>query len=89
MSLLQYSTEYFIARNKPDHALVLLEKIRQTGATAESARKYQESLARVIAKRDLEESETPEIKNMLRIYTNGDKWYKRFSESYTFHITNR
>jgi hypothetical protein len=89
LPLLQYSTDYFIARNKPDHALVLLDKIRQTGATAESTRPYQESLARIIAKRDLEQSDAPEIKNMLRIYTNGDKWYKRFSESYTFHITNR
>lgn len=89
LPLLQYSTDYFIARNKPDHALVLLDKIRQTGATAESTRPYQESLARIIAKRDLEQSEAPEIKNMLRIYTNGDKWYKRFSEAYTFHVNNR
>lgn len=89
LPLLQYSTDYFIARDKPDHALVLLDKIRQTGATAESARQYQESLARVIAKRDLKQSETPEIKTMLRIYTNGEKWYKRFSEAYTFHVINR
>lgn len=86
--LLKYSTEYFIARNKPDQALELLEKIRLTGMSSTEATQLQESLARIIANRDLEISAETEPKTMLKIYTAGDKWYKRFAESYQFHLKN-
>ncbi len=88
MPLLKYSTEYFIARNKPDQALELLEKIRLTGTLATEATQLQESLARIIANRDLEITVEPEPKTMLKIYTGGEKWYKRFAESYQFHLKN-
>lgn len=88
MPLLKYSTEYFITRNKPDQALELLEKIRLTGTPATEAVQLQESLARVIARRDLEIAVEPEPKTMLKIYTGGEKWYKRFAEAYQFHLKN-
>lgn len=87
--LLRYSVDYFIARNKPDQALELLEKIRLTGISAAETVQIQESLARVMAKRDLELSAEPELKTILKIYTGGDKWYRRFAESYQFHLKNQ
>jgi hypothetical protein len=89
MPLLKYSTEYFITRNKPDQALELLEKLRLTGIPAIEAVQLQESLARVIAKRDLEITSAPEPKTMLKIYTGGEKWYKRFAEAYQYHLKNQ
>ena len=89
MPLLRYSVDYFIARNKPDQALEIMEKIRLTGISATEAGQLQESLARVMAKRDLELSHDPVLKTMLKIYTGGDKWYKRFAEAYQFHLKNQ
>ena len=86
MPLLGYSVDYFIARNKPDQALEILKRIRIVGISATEAGKLQESLGRVMAKRDLELSSDPEPKIMLKIYTGGDKWYRRFAEAYQFHL---
>lgn len=89
MPLLRYAVEYFITRNKPDQALELLAKIRLTGISATETVQLQESLARIMAKRDLELSTEPEPKTMLKIYTGGDKWYKRFADAYQFHLKNQ
>lgn len=89
MPLLRYSAEYFITRNKPDQALEILEKIKRIGTAAAETAQLQESLARVMARRDLELSAEPELKTMLKIYTGGDKWYRRFAEAYQFHLKNQ
>jgi hypothetical protein len=66
----------------------LLDRLRQLGANEKDTYELQESLARVLAKRDVAESGVPDVKVMLKVYTGGDKWYKRFGEVYRYHIEN-
>lgn len=84
-SLLTYASGYYIARQKPDHALALLEKLRLSGAGETETSGLQESLARELAARDLREAGSINVKDMIRIYTGNSKWYRRFSDVYRFH----
>lgn len=89
LPLLQYATDYFISHNQPEQALVLLEKIRRSGISADEAKHQLESLGRVMAMSDLAKTDDPDTKMLLRNYTGGNKWYKRFTEVYLFHIQNQ
>ncbi len=89
LALVRYATGYFISRGNPDQALVLLEKLRLAGMGIDEANPLQESLARELAQRDRAETDEVNLKLMLRIYTGGNKWYKRFTDVYRYHIQNQ
>jgi hypothetical protein len=55
---------------------------------ADAARTHLESLGRGLALRDLSETGQVDVKLMLKVYTGGNKWYRRFTEVYRFHILN-
>ncbi|MBW6492440.1 MAG: hypothetical protein K0B15_14750 [Lentimicrobium sp.] len=89
LPLIQYSTDYYIGHNLPDKALVLLDRMRLAGVSAEQAKAQQESLGRVMAMSDLVKTDDPDTKILLRNYTGGNKWYRLFTEVYLYHIQNR
>lgn len=70
-----------------DQSLQLLKYSK--GASEADAEELQESLARGLAGRDVAETEMLNVKVMLKTYTGGDKWYRRFDEVYRFHVGNR
>lgn len=84
--LINYAIGYLIARNKFDDALSLVEKLRLNEVPASETIQFQQSLARGLAQRDKATQEEVNLKTMLRFYTAGNKWYKTFSEGYTFYI---
>lgn len=84
--LIHYAIGYFIARNKFDDALSLVEQLRLNNVPAAETIQFQQSLARGLAQRDKAAVEEVNLKAMLRLYTSGYKWYKTFSEGYTFYI---
>lgn len=88
-ALLLFATHYYITRNKADESLQLTEKLRISGLPAQDVNDIQGSLARIVAKRDKTEYQHTEIKTMLKVYTGGNKWYKRFADAYTFHMENQ
>jgi hypothetical protein len=87
--LIRHATGHYITRGGYDQALQLLDRMRLAGATPAETNELQESLARVIAERDLTETDMLDLKVMLKVYTNSDKWYKRFAEVYRYHIENQ
>jgi len=87
--LLKYATGHYIARGGYDEALQLLDRLYKTGVSASETTDLQESLARGLANRDVSETEMLNLKTMLKVYTNNDKWYRRFAEVYKFHAENR
>lgn len=86
--LLLFATNYYIRRNKADESLQLAEKLRTSGIPAQDSFDIQESLARIVAQRDKADYLQTEIKTMLKVYTGGNKWYKRFADAYIFHMEN-
>lgn len=87
--LLKYAIGHYIARGGYDEALQLLGRLFEAGVSASETAEFQESLARGLAKRDLAETDVLNLKTMLKVYTNGDKWYRRFADVYKFHVENR
>lgn len=83
--LLRHAIGYILSKGDPDKALILLEKLRVTGYTAESASDLQESVARKLGTRDLAETPDLNVKLMLANYTKGDKWYARFENVYRYY----
>ncbi|MCO5262259.1 MAG: hypothetical protein M9901_05235 [Lentimicrobium sp.] len=88
LRLIDYTTGYYITRGHYDKALQLTERLRSSGMGEDAARPHLESLGRGLALRDLSETGEVDVKLMLRIYTGGNKWYRRFAEVYRFHILN-
>jgi hypothetical protein len=88
-ALLLFATHYYITRNKADESLQLTEKLRISGLPAQDTHDIQGSLARIVAQRDKADYQHTEIKTMLKVYTGGNKWYKRFADAYTFHMENQ
>ncbi|MGV8114006.1 MAG: hypothetical protein AB2L17_14010 [Lentimicrobium sp.] len=88
LRLIDYATGYFITRGHYDKALQLTERLRSSGMVADAARTHLESLGRGLALRDLSETGQVDDKLMLKVYTGGNKWYRRFTEVYRFHILN-
>jgi len=87
--LIRHATGHYITRGGYDQALQLLDRMRLAGATPAETNELQESLARVLAERDLAETDMLDLKVMLKVYTNSDKWYKRFAEVYRYHVGNK
>ncbi|MBK6347125.1 MAG: hypothetical protein IPF68_14575 [Bacteroidales bacterium] len=85
---IRHATGHYITRGGNDQALRLLDRMRQAGATPAETYELQESLARVLAERDVAETEMTDVKVMLNVYTSGNKWYKRFAEVYRYHVEN-
>jgi len=88
LRLIDYATGYFITRGHYDKTLQLTERLRLSGVVEDAARPHLESLGRGLAMRDLSETGEVDVKLMLKIYTGGNKWYRRFAEVYRFHILN-
>ncbi len=63
--------------------------MRLKGVSEVDTEELQESLARGLAGRDTVETEMLNLKVMLKTYTGGDKWYRRFADVYRFHVENR
>lgn len=89
LPLITYAAGYYVARNKFDEAFQLLGQLFKTGINADETNDLQESIARGLAQRDLAATDALNLKNMLRFYTNGDKWYRRFTEVYKYHVENK
>jgi tetratricopeptide (TPR) repeat protein len=89
LPLIRYATGFYITRGSYEQSLQLLERMRKTGASAADTYALQESLARGLAQRDVAETEMLNLKTMLKVYTGGDKWYRRFAEVYKYHVENR
>ncbi len=89
LPLIRHATGYYLTRGNYDQSLQLLERMRLRGASEADAEELQESLARGLAGQDVAETEMLNVKVMLKTYTGGDKWYRRFDEVYRFHIENR
>lgn len=89
LPLIRHATGYYITRGGYDQAMQLLEKMRLSGVNPVETNDFQESLGRELARRDVAETDMLDLKTMLRVYTGGDKWYRRFSEVYRFHVENR
>jgi len=87
--LVNYAVGYYIARSRYDEALHLLEWMRQIGVTSLETNELQESLARGLALRDVAETEMLNYKNMLKVYTKENKWYRRFADVYRFHAEKK
>lgn len=88
LPLIRHAAGYYLTRGSYDQSLQLLERMRLKGASEADTEELQESLARGLAGRDKAETEMLNLKVMLKTYTNGDKWYRRFAEVYRFHIEN-
>jgi len=88
LPLISYATGYYIARRGFDRAFELVKRMHALDVPVEQVTDFQESLGRALALRDLAEIDSPDIKKLLKAYTGGDKWYKRFAEVYRFHFMN-
>ncbi|PKN98391.1 MAG: hypothetical protein CVU43_16325 [Chloroflexi bacterium HGW-Chloroflexi-5] len=89
MPLIRHATGHYITRGDYEKSLKLLNRMRLAGASSTETAELQESLARVLAQRDVAETEFLDVKAMLKVYTGGDKWYRRFSDVYKFHAENK
>ncbi|MFH1120156.1 MAG: hypothetical protein V1775_10040 [Bacteroidota bacterium] len=89
LPLIRHATGHYITRDGYEQALKLLGRLRSLGELSEATVELQESLARVLADRDVAETSVVDLKAMLKAYTGGDKWYKRFASVYRYHIENR
>lgn len=89
LPFIKHATGYYTTRGDLDKALALLEKMRVSGATAAETAELQESLARGLASRDLADTDLLNLKTMLKVYTSGNKWYRKFADVYTYHVENR
>jgi hypothetical protein len=89
LPLISYATGFYITRRGYEQSLQLLERMRKAGAGASDAYALQESLARGLAQRDVAETEMLNLKTMLKVYTGGDKWYRRFADVYRYHVESR
>lgn len=89
LPFIKHATGYYITRAELDKALTLLEKLRVSGASAAETDELQESLARGLATRDVADTDQLNLKMMLRVYTSGNKWFRKFTQVYTYHAENR
>ncbi len=89
LPFIKHATGYYTTRGDLDKALALLDKMRISGATAAETAGFQESLARELASRDLADTDLLNLKTMLKVYTSGNKWYRKFAEVYSYHVENR
>jgi len=89
LPLVRYAVGYYITRRSYEQSLQLLARMHKAGAGATDTYSLQESLARGLAQRDVAETEMLNLKTMLKVYTGGDKWFRRFAEVYKYHVENR
>ena len=89
LPLIRHATGHYITRGDYEKSLKLLSRMRLAGVSATETAELQESLARVLAQRDVAETEFLDVKAMLKVYTGGDKWYRRFADVYKFHTENQ
>jgi hypothetical protein len=67
-----------------DHALRLMERMRELGHPSESLSDEQRTLAESLAKRDATDPSLAKPWEKLETYTIRDKWYRTFRWSYKF-----
>lgn len=78
-----------LSKGNPDKAFNLLNKLRLLGYSAAESNDLQETLARVLAQRDIAETPDLNIKVMLQNYTGGNKWFARFESVYRYYTRSK
>jgi hypothetical protein len=83
--MIKHAITYMLNRSGADHALTLLERLREAGCTTVDSETVQESVARTIAIRDKAEIPDLNVNLMLRTYTKENEWYAKFRNVYLYY----
>jgi hypothetical protein len=83
--MLRHAVMFLVNKGKPDDAMKIMERMRLKGYPAGEAADMQETLGRIIATRDKEETPDLNVKLMVRSYTGDISWYGRFEQVYKYY----